>query len=159
GYNLAHKSKTTIIADLTKAGVDAQTATTLARASGLTGQLADQFIRNHPGLAITSEQANALFLNVYAAPEATVLAFVDQRNVVRRYGATDWANLNQRVKDVLADMVYRGDYILRARWYVQKYVAANDLAGFTQAMSNKWIFPRSLPQSRFDARLEYLQLG
>ncbi|HEX3152952.1 MAG TPA: pesticin C-terminus-like muramidase [Gemmataceae bacterium] len=159
GYDLGHKSKSTIIADLTKAGVDATTAAALAHAAGLTGRRADQFILKNPSLAITSEQANALFMNVYAATEVAVLGFVDARTVVRRYGTTDWANLNQKIKDVLADLVYRGDYTLRVRWYVQRYVSTNDLAGFTQAMSNKRIFPRTLSQTRLDARLEFLRQG
>ena len=72
------------------------------------------------------------------------------------YGKTEWNKLNQKIKDVLIDMTYRGDYTPTVRTHIQKSVVANDPVAFKKAISDKSIFASNLSQRRFQARVDYL---
>ena len=86
-----------------------------------------------------------------------VWAFVaTSATVVQLYGPTNWDTLNQKIKDILIDMTYRGDYTPYARTLIQKYEVNNDLADFTAAMSIRVNWPE-VPLARFNGRVAYLR--
>jgi hypothetical protein len=156
GYDMSQRSAASIVSDLVAAGVDKNTATKLSQAAGLTGTAADAFVRNNGTLTITLAEGNALFLAVYSAEAQYACSVATSSAVVKLYGATNWDTLNQKIKDILIDMTYRGDYTPSARTLIQKYVVNNDLAGFTKAMSIAANWP-DVPSPRFYGRIAYLQ--
>ncbi|MCY2987267.1 MAG: pesticin C-terminus-like muramidase [Planctomycetota bacterium] len=156
GYDMSQRSATSIVNDLVAAGVDKNTAQKLAKAAGLTGSAADVFVRQNLGLTITEAQGKALFVSIYNGKADYAQSLATKADVVKLYGPTDWAKLNQRIKDILVDMTYRGDYTPQARTIIQKYLVKNDLAGFRTAMANRANWP-DVPKARFDARVAYLR--
>ncbi|MDQ6999542.1 MAG: hypothetical protein Q9M12_01475 [Mariprofundus sp.] len=62
--------------------------------------------------------------------------------------------MNDRIRDVLVDFRFCGDYTPRARKKIQQYVSANDLQGFMAVMSDRanWA---NVPQDRFERRVQY----
>ena len=155
GYDMKERSAASIVSDLVAAGVDRNTATILSQAAGLTGTTADQFVRNNQSLTMTPAQGNALFFAVYAAKAEVARSVATSAAVVQLYGLTNWDALNQKIKDILIDMTYRGDYTVDTRMLIQKYVVNNDLAGFTKEMSIRadWL---NVPLQRFNARVTFL---
>ena len=61
-------------------------------------------------ITITQAQGNALFLAVYSAEARYPHSVATSATVVQLYGPTNWDTLNQKIKDILIDMTYRGDY-------------------------------------------------
>ena len=110
----------------------------------------------HPDLEISPDQQRQLFENIYPGYEAQVEAIANSPRVVRRYGPTDWQNLDPAIRDMLTDLRYRGDYTNRTRRLIQSYVVNNDLEGFTQVMSNRSLW-RRVPADRFQRRVDFLQ--
>ena len=155
GYDMKERSAASIVSDLVAAGVDRNTATKLSQAAGLTGTAADQFVRNNRRSTMTPAQGNALFLAIYAAKAEATHSVATSTAVVQLYGLTNWDALNQKIKDILIDMTFRGDYTVNTRMLIQKYVVNNDLAGFTKEMSIRadWL---NVPIQRFNERITFL---
>ena len=156
GYDMSQRSAAGIVSDLAAAGVNMNTAAKLSQAAGLTGTAADTFVRNNGTLTITPAQGNALFLAVYASEAQYTQSIANSPAVVQLYGVTNWSALNQKITDILIDMIYRGDYTVSTRTLIQKYVVANDLADFTTAMSIRTHWS-NVPLTRFNARVAYLR--
>lgn len=96
-----------------------------------------------------------LFKTVYAEMEQDVIRICGKKDVVERYGETDWSTLNSRIRDTLVDLRFRGDYTGATRRYVQPPVVANDLVEFRKVIesSERW---NSVPADRFQRRVRYL---
>jgi hypothetical protein len=158
GYDFKQKTAADAAADLTRAGLSPAIAQTLARAVGLAGAAAQQFIADNALAAfeITKEQQLALFNISYANLAADVKRICASDSVVRAYGATNWVSLHAAIKDVLVDLRFRGDYHVESRKLIQKHVASNDLAAFVAVMCapNNWV---QVPRDRFQRRVAYLQ--
>ena len=74
------------------------------------------------------------------------------------YGKTDWGRLNPKIKKVVVDLRYRGDYKPETRRKIQKAIADNDLQSFKNLMSDKdfWVKKMGVPEDRFKRREDAL---
>jgi hypothetical protein len=108
---------------------------------------------------LTPEQQRKLFTRTYSEMEEDVRRI--SNNVKDKYGEVDFNTLNSKIKDVLVDLRFRGDYTPESRELIQKYVANNDFGAFKDAMKSKyWLDPlknpNPVPRDRFNQRLEFL---
>jgi len=163
GYDMRERSRNEIVADLTAAGVAKGTAAKLAKARGLKGKQAKDFI-DAQGLAaieVAPKQQKALFMLTYKELEGDVIRICTKADVVAKYGALTWEALDPTIRDVLVDLRYRGDYTGATREKVQSAVVKNSRNAFSRALSNEdyWVAQRSVPRDRFRRRRDYLERG
>jgi hypothetical protein len=88
--------------------------------------------------------------------EKDVRRICEKRDVIEAYGATDWDALHPKIKNMLVDLRYRGDYTPNIRSLLQEYVANNDLARFSSVIKNRSNWPQTLPSDRFLRRSRYI---
>lgn len=155
GYDLKERTQQSVIKDLTDAGLSMQHADAYAQGVGLAGALARDFIISNKLVEITPEQQNKLFQITYDFMESDCIRICNKSDVVEKYGATDWNTLNSKIKDVVIDLRFRGDYTPESRTFIQKFIADNNLDGFTKVMldKSKW---QNVPVDRFNRRVQYL---
>lgn len=73
------------------------------------------------------------------------------------YGKTDWQALDPRVRDVVIDLRYRGDYKPATRQRLQPLLVANNYAGLVKLMADKRYWRQfGVPSDRFKRRKNYL---
>ena len=156
GYDLKERTQPKVYSDLVGIGIPASIARKFSNGVGLKGQTARNYLKNNgiQSYTITHEQQKNLFYIAYDAIAADAKRLATKADVQRTYGATDWARLNSAIKEVVVDLRYRGDYTPTTRKKIQRAIAANDLALFTQLMSDKdyWLKRRGVPRDRFQRR-------
>lgn len=109
GYDMGSRSEPEIYGHMIEAGIDPEQATKIARAHGLKGNSAHQFVivnKSEVG-EISSAQEIALFNLIY--PEYVKRALQNYNNwTAGEIGRSDWNDLDQVIRDVLVDFVYQG---------------------------------------------------
>lgn len=157
GYDMKEKSAEKITQDLTDAGVDGTVSITLGGASGLFGDAAKAFIEQEKltDFEISMESQEQLFLKIYDEIEKDVRRICDKSDCVEIYGAVDWDNLEPKIRDIMIDLRYRGDYTPASRKRIQRLVSDNDLTGFTDDLTHRdnW---SGVPEDRFTRRTQFL---
>ena len=159
GYDMLHRSKDEIVADLRASGLAEDDAKSLARLRGLKGQMAEAEVARL-GLAdfeITPAQQKYLFLIAYDELAGDVKRICRKDDVEVKYGVTDWAGLDPLIRDIVVDLRYRGDYTGGTREKVQPCVVKNDPLRLAGVMSNElyWVRQRGVPNDRFRRRKAY----
>lgn len=156
GYDLKQRNVLGVETDLMVAGLTREQALVYAAAVGLQGDAAKVYIaENKDKLGeITPQQQKRLFEVTYAQIEADVKRICSKADVVEAYGATDWGSLNTKIKDVLIDLRFRGDYTPASRRFLQKHIAGNDLAKFKTEIEKEANWP-NVPEDRFRRRAAY----
>ena len=103
---------------------------------------------------ITPTQQKNLFKISYSEIAADTKRIATKPDVQAKYGKTNWDGLNTKIKDVVVDLRYRGDYTPETRKKIQKAIADNDLKEFTKLLSDKnyWVKERGVPEDRFQRR-------
>ena len=157
GYDLKERSRAEVTQNLAAAGLNAGQAATIAGAVRLSGTAAEQFIIDNDLLdfEISAGVQRKLFEAVYRDMEQDVIRICGKRDVVERYGKTDWNALDSRIRDTLVDLRFRGDYTGTTRREVQPPVVANDLSALRQVISNGALWT-NVPADRFQRRVRYL---
>jgi len=157
GYDMKEKSAAKIKNDLVAAGVDDLTAAVLSGATGLSGKSARQFIKDNglSGFEITIPVQQKLFELIYGELEKDVIRICSKTDCVKAYGPVDWPGLHPKIRDIVIDLRFRGDYHTNSRKKIQKHVANNDLPSFAEQMRDRdnW---KSVPEDRFARRVTYL---
>ncbi len=157
GYDMKEKTNDRIQSDLIDAGVERNVAIILGSAAGLSGDGAKAFIEsnNLGNIEISMESQESLFCSVYKEIEEDVKRICNKEDCVETYGAVNWDELDPKIKDIMIDLRYRGDYTPSSRKRIQKLVADNDLVGFTKELTNptNWI---NVPEDRFTRRSHFL---
>ena len=160
GYDMRDKTPAGINADLTACGLDPAAASQFAKAAGLSGAAGKSFIvqNNLSNFEITPGQQKLLFALTYQQMVGDVLRICQKPDLVARYGATDWAALPAKVRDLVVDLRYRGDYTPSSRERMQPLLVANNSAAIAQLMADEayWCGPEKVPQDRFRRRRDYL---
>ena len=87
--------------------------------------------------------------------EEDVRRIVNKKDVVQRYGNTDWNNLHPAIKEVLIDLQFRGDYTPETRKIIQQAVVDNDFEKLFDLMIDRknW---KNVPKDRFLRRVSYV---
>ncbi|MNQ66268.1 hypothetical protein D3C85_807570 [compost metagenome] len=158
GYDVGHQPN--VRSDLESAGVSEPLLSWLEGGKGLKRNDASDYLNNASteirSLQITRKQQHDLFLFVYGFMEDDVIRICNKRDVVETFGTTDWEMLHPKIKDILVDLRYRGDYTPSIRSEIQEHVVNNDLARFSSAVKNRPIWPSNLPNDRFMKRSTFL---
>lgn len=158
GYDMKKKTQTTIISNLSSAGISAKKIDTLKKAAGLSGPAAEWFIIENDLLdfQITPEQQKALFKTSYNEESSQVKRICEKSDTKELYGSTNWENLNSAIKDIAIDLKFRGDYTSTSRKIIQKSIAENNLSEFKKALKKKTNWG-NVPKDRFDRRVAFLE--
>ncbi|MFK5947357.1 MAG: hypothetical protein QM500_01140 [Methylococcales bacterium] len=156
GYDMKTKSGSKIQNELVKAGVSVYDAKVLSGANGLSGAAAKQYIIDKDLLdfQVTPVAQKELFLISYADIEKYIQG-VYTRNVKKITNATVWASLDNRIKEIVVDLAFRGDYTKRSRKFLLGPIADNDFTAFKAEMVNQsnWT---NVPADRFKRRKDFL---
>ncbi|MCJ8170434.1 hypothetical protein [Atopomonas sediminilitoris] len=159
GYDVGHQPN--VKANLESVGISEPLLSWLDNGAGLKRNNARDYLAGASEkirqFQITRKQQHDLFLFVYGFMEEDVKRICAKRDVVESFGSTDWEKLNPKIKDMLIDLRYRGDYTPSIRAEIQIHVANNDLASFSAAIKKRSIWPENLPNDRFAKRLEFLE--
>lgn len=157
GYDMKHKVSTKISADLIKAGVDANKSLLIGNAGGKQGTLARQFIIDNDLLdfQITPLAQQSLFAITFAEEAAEAKRVCTLKRVEDIYGECKWEDLDYRIKEIVVDLKFRGDYTDETRKLIQTHIAKNDFEKFKDVMSDKSKWP-TVPTDRFDRRKKFL---
>ena len=160
GYDMKERSENEIIEDMTAASVPMTKARKLAGCRGRKGAQARKYLEDNDlkDLTINAAQQWHLFNATYAELEGDVIRISSKADVVAKYGATDWSNLDPLIRDIAVDLRYRGDYTGTTRERVQPVLVDNDLAALTALMADRdyWVSSRGVPNDRFKRRRDYL---
>lgn len=140
GYDLGKRSALEIISDLTKAGVPREDVAIMARAAGLTGVAARNFVEHYkdqiPEISPTAE--HRLFFDIaFPRYEADTKRIFESASVQSAYGIRKWRSLPRPVQELLVDLRYRGDYTPATRPYIQRLAAGADVPGLIRVMENR----------------------
>lgn len=158
GYDCGTKSAAKIYRELKMSGLNPIIAKDISRSSGLKGGRAIEFISlsGFSKFEISIEVQEKLFDISYSEIESTVKRICAKRDCVAAYGSVDWDDLNGKIKGVLIDLCFRGDYTGTSRKVIQGFVAGNDINGFSIAIFDRenW---RKVPSDRFMRRVNYLR--
>ncbi|GAB6388944.1 pesticin C-terminus-like muramidase [Stutzerimonas marianensis] len=158
GYDVGHQPN--VKDDLECVGISEPLLSWLSGGKGLTKSKASDYLNSATARIrsthITRKQQHDLFVFVYEFMEKDVRRICEKRDVIEAYGATDWDALHPKIKDMLVDLRYRGDYTPDIRALLQEYVASNDLARFSSVIKNRSNWPQNLPSDRFLRRSRYI---
>ncbi|APR83023.1 EF hand domain protein [Minicystis rosea] len=105
GYDMGQREESAVKADLIDAGVPAADAEKLCKGAGKTGDTAGTWVTNNkPTLPkISVDASKKLFEHVYPT-------YVGRAKGVTKAWGCDWEKFPQRMKEVLVDLSYRGDF-------------------------------------------------
>lgn len=158
GYDFRQKNQTTVISDLTSAGMNVKYIQILKKAVGFYGNSAQQFIIDNDLLdfEIPPEVQKKLFKISYENEANEVKRICNLKRVVNEYGETDWVKLDKNIKDITVDLKFRGDYTEKTRKFLQNSIANNDLASFKKEImsKNNWT---KVPEDRFARRKKFIE--
>ena len=158
GYDVGHQPN--VRDDLECVGISEPLLSWLSGGKGLTKNMARDYLNSASAeirsTSITRKQQHDLFVFVYELMENDVRRICEKRDVIEAYGATDWDALHPKIKDMLVDLRYRGDYTPSIRSLLQEYVANNDLARFSSVIKKRSNWPQNLPGDRFLRRSKYI---
>ena len=144
------------------AGIPEPLLSWLEKGKGLTKNEARDYLGNASveikNAQITRKQQHDLFLFVYDFMEDDVKRICNKRDVIEAYGSTDWEALHPKMKEILVDLRYRGDYTPSIRRKIQSHVANNDLEQFSRVIKDRSSWPENLPDDRFLKRSSFLDI-
>lgn len=112
---------------------------------------------------ITRKQQYDLFVITYNRLEADVKSICQKPNTIRVYHPNPnttpeqaWNDIPEKIKEVLVDLRYRGDYTPHARSLIQRHAYSGDLSSFGQVLSNRTQWS-NVPQDRFLRRVRFYE--
>lgn len=158
GYDMGMKSPNKIVKDLIKAGLNAKHATLLSKANGKKGEDAKQFIIDNDLLdfQITPIQQKLLFEISYLEESREAERICKRKPYEVEYGVCNWKELDSRIKQIVVDLKFRGDYKPGTAQYIQEHIANNDFIEFKKAMGNTTYW-QNVPKDRFNRRVNFLK--
>lgn len=156
GYDVSQKTAEQIREDFNVAGISAELAEAFVKFIGLRGDFAREAVQRVELPEITLEQQRNLFAITYKAAEEDVKRICNKPKTVSMYGQTDWENLDSRIKEILVDLRYRGDYTEKFRQKIQKHVVNNDFNAFKEVVLNPRSYAAEVFPSRLAARAAFL---
>lgn len=161
GYDMKTKKSAGIIKDLNNAGFSPNYTSLLAKAVGLKGEKAKQFIIDNDLLdfEISPEQQQLLFKVVYGKIEARAKSACTNTVAEAKYGKCDWDNLHSKIQEMVIDLTYRGDYDKYSRLFLQDSIVNNDFPTFSRLIGNRDNWSKAgkdIPKDRQEKRMDFL---
>ena len=114
---------------------------------------------------ITRKQQYQLFIYTYKLMEDDVKRISVRDSTLGKFfpsmigrGEEAWAAIDERIKDLMVDLRYRGDYKTGTREKIQELCYKNDFSKLRQAMGDEgfWVSVHGVPQDRFKKRKRYV---
>ncbi|MDI3451480.1 hypothetical protein QLG09_21835 [Enterobacter sp. V89_11] len=165
GYDLGQQNDPT--SDLDSIELSQPLNTWLVESKGLSGLEAQNRYESAnndiSSYEITRKQQYDLFVITYNRLEADVKRICQKPATIRAYHPNQnitpeqaWNDIPEKIKEVLVDLRYRGDYTSHARSLIQRYAYTGDLSAFGQILSNRaqWL---NVPQDRFLRRVRFYE--
>lgn len=148
GYDMKERSKASIIADLTAAGLSPADAKKYAEGAGLQGAAAEKFVADNKGVLpeLTREQQKKLFDITYAQTKK------DIARVLNKYLGVDLDKVKPIVRDIMVDLRFRGDLPPAMRPVIEDALKSDDPEKLLAVMSDRSKWP-NVPKDRFDRRV------
>ncbi|BAU77131.1 lysozyme family protein [Metapseudomonas furukawaii] len=165
GYDLGQQMSSEL--DLDQAGVIEPLKTWLVDSQGLTSLAAKNRLETASReillIQITRKQQYNLFITTYKRLEDDVKRICQKAATIRAYHANPnidpekaWSDIPDRIKEILIDLRYRGDYTPTARSHIQSAAYLGDAIAFGRALSERAHWP-NVPQERFQRRINYYE--
>jgi hypothetical protein len=158
GYDLGQRPSPE--KDLLSASITEPLFGWLIGAKGLKGQAAQNYMDSAnteiKSTSISRKQQYDLFIPVYKFMKEEILRISHKEDVVKVYGKLRWEALNEKIKDLSVDLIYRGDYTGETRKIIQLFMTENNIAGFSEAICNRenW---STVPTDRFNKRAQHIR--
>ncbi|EOV9569184.1 pesticin C-terminus-like muramidase [Cronobacter turicensis] len=165
GYDLGQQA--TANADLTQIGITEPLKSWLVSSQGLSAtdaqsrlNPASESIRNS---TITRKQQYDMFMVSYQRLEDDGKRICQKTNTIRVYHPNPqatpeqaWSDIPEKIKEILVDLRYRGDYTPRARTLIQRYAYSGDLNSFGNVLSTRsnWL---NVPEERFNQKVSFYE--
>ena len=159
--------QTAASADLGSVGISGSLATWLVGSQGLTASDAQTRFNSAPAeiraTNITRKKQYDLFMLAYIRLEDDVKRTSQKPSTLHAYHPNSeitpdqaWNEIPEKIKEILVDLRYRGDYTTHARLLFQRYAYTGDLNSFGQVLSdrNNWL---NVPEDRFNKRIEFYE--
>lgn len=112
---------------------------------------------------ITRKQQYALFLITYNRLEKDVKRICQKSDTIRTYHPNPhitsekaWSDIPEKIKELLVDLRYRGDYTPHARSLVQRFAYTGEYSLFGRVLSDRTQWP-NVPQDRFFRRIKFYE--
>jgi hypothetical protein len=137
GYDMGQKSAAKISKDLSNAGIDSTSINVIKKATGLKGGNAEQFVIDNDLLdyQISPTAQKTLFETTYKEKAKETKRVCSSKAVEKLYGDCDWDKLDTKIKQILVDLKYRGDYTLMLHKFLDagafRVVFSGSRAGFS----------------------------
>lgn len=165
GYDLGQQSDP--VSDFDAIELNQPLKIWLVESKGLSGsdaknryESADKSISDYE---ITRKKQYDLFVITYNRLEADVKRICQKPDTIRAYhpnpNATPeqaWNDIPEKIKEVLVDLRYRGDYTSHARSLIQRYAYSGNMALFGQVLSKRTQWS-NVPQDRFLRRVRFYE--
>ncbi|WP_241607953.1 hypothetical protein [Rosenbergiella australiborealis] len=165
GFDLGDRTRSEILMSLQIAGVEKEKAERISDAAKLKGCLAYKFVlENRDAIGeITDRQQLSLFIVTYGKMKKDVERICKtKKNIVDYHPNPDispslaWDNIPEKIKDILIDLRYRGDYNISTRSYLQKLAYEGDLEKFGKILSDRSLC-LFVPKDRFKRRVDFYE--
>lgn len=165
GYDLGQQGSANT--DLVQIGITEPFKSWLVGSQGLSGtdaqsrfNSASEGIRNS---TITRKQQYDMFMISYQRLENDVKRLSQKPDTIRVYHSNPqanpeqaWSDIQEKIKEILVDLRYRGDYTPHARSLIQRYAYSGDLNSFVNVLSvrSNW---QNVPEERFNQRVSFYE--
>lgn len=165
GFDLGGRTKISVLMTLKTVGIENNKSEAIASGAGLKGCAAYNFVlKNRDRInEITEQQQLNLFVLTYRELKKDVERICKKQQNIRDFHPDPntsptlaWDGIPDKIKEILIDLRYRGDYDPRARHYIQKMAYEGDLEGFGKALSDR-SFWRDVPDDRFKRRVDHYE--
>ncbi|AXF78221.1 pesticin C-terminus-like muramidase [Erwinia tracheiphila] len=165
GFDLGDRSKISALITLKKAGIENEKAKNISEGAGLKGCSAYNFVlKNRDSIdEITQIQQLNLFIISYNESRKDVERICKNKLTIQNYHSNPnisstqaWDDIPDKIKEILIDLRFRGDYSKRTRKYIQKLAYDGDIKGFGKVISNRQIWS-TVPNDRFKRRVDFYE--
>lgn len=155
GYDCKQKTSAQIKQDLLDAGFETTVAMKLSAAAGKYGNSAVRFIIDNDLLdfEVTLNQQLNLFKIIYQKLESELIRISSVKSNIEEFGEVKWNEIDNTIKDLIVDLIFRGDYTKRTRIHIQKHIAKNDLNALCEALESDEL-KTGIPADRIRRRVE-----
>lgn len=153
GYDMRHRTKASVCADLMQAGLDVETSRKFSQGAELFSDAARDFVTaNKAAYGVISTRSQRVLFETVVYPRYAIAA-QQQYESVAAPGTPLWEDLDSRVRDIAVDLTYQQGSIWKRQL---PHISANDkqrLANYIEST------PELLRYERGRNRARYLRAG
>jgi hypothetical protein len=165
GFDLGSRTKIKVVSILKRSGIKKEQAELISNAAGLKGCAAYEFVTQNKDKIgeISESQQLSLFKITYDELKRDVERICKDLDTIKKFHPKPdvspdeaWERIPQKIKELLVDMRYRGDYRERSREILQRHAYSGDIEGFGKMLSTRryWL---NVSNDRFKRRVDYYE--